>query len=255
MFYDLLFDCLFFVVDYFQYGLSHCIECAFVDDIHIVIYRMPEITETGIGIGTVVDDIYTWNLAEVIYVQMVIGNLGSLFFREEVAEPQTMGGIPYLLHVLARSSLGEPFLVKSGILAAYHVKQDSVTGIVAFHMGHTSPVLGAKAPGVWFMGTFIEVGGTIVLGIKENDVDTDGRCLLLQLAGHFKQYTYTAGTVVYAQNGSLVLLLVTVLVCVWTAVPVAQRRTRLLLSGLYAPMILRDFRMVLSYATRSTFWL
>lgn len=46
----------------------------------------------------------------------------------------------------------------------------------------------------------------------------------MQLAGHFKQYTYTAGTVVYAQNGSLVLLLVTVLVCVWTAVPVGTKK-------------------------------
>src|SRR5699024_10703351 len=98
--YDLLFDCLFLILDDFEQCLSHCVESALVDDVHGVVYRVPEVTEAGVAVRVIVDDVYAGNLPQVVYIHMVVCHFGAFFFGEEVAEAQAVGCVPYLVHVL-----------------------------------------------------------------------------------------------------------------------------------------------------------
>lgn len=177
--YDLLFDCLFLIVDDFEQGLSHCVESALVDDVHGVVYRVPEVTEAGVAVRVIVDDVYAGNLPQVVYIHMVVCHFGAFFFGEEVAEAQAVGCVPYLVHVLTGGSLRELFLVEGGVLSTHHVEQDAVAGIIAVYMGYSSPILRAQAPSVVLVCTLIEVGDAIVFGVKEDDVDAYGWSLLL----------------------------------------------------------------------------
>lgn len=167
------------IVDDFEQGLSHCVESALVDDVHGVVYRVPEVTEAGVAVRVIVDDVYAGNLPQVVYIHMVVCHFGAFFFGEEVAEAQAVGCVPYLVHVLTGGSLRELFLVEGGVLSAHHVEQDAVAGIIAVYMRYSSPILRAQAPSVVLVCTLIEVGDAIVFGVKEDDVDAYGWSLLL----------------------------------------------------------------------------
>lgn len=80
--------------------MSHCIECSLVYDVHIIIVRVPEVTETRVAIGIVVDNVHTGNLEQVVHVYMVIRYFGAFLLGEEAAETEFVRGVPYLLTCL-----------------------------------------------------------------------------------------------------------------------------------------------------------
>lgn len=185
---------------------------------------MPEVPEAAVAVGAVVDDVHAGDARQVVDVDMVVGHLHAVFLGEVAAEAQALGGVPDFLDLRGGGALREAFAVEGGAPSAHHVQQDAVAGVVALHVGHAAPVLRAEAPGVGLVGSLVEGGDAVVLGVEEDDVHADGRGLLLHLPGHLQQDAHAAGTVVGAEDGLFLFLLAALGVGVWAAVPVGAEQ-------------------------------
>ena len=85
---------------------------------------------------------------------------------------------------------------------------------------------------MWLVAAFMPFRSSIVFGIEEDDVDTDGWSLLLNLASDFEQDAYTAGTIVGTINRFFVILFIGIVSAYGRLSQWAQSMTRFLLSGL-----------------------
>ena len=80
-----------------------------------------------------------------------------------------------------------------------------------------------QAPGVGLAGTVVEVGGSVVFGIKEDNVDTDGRGLQLYLTGYLEQHSDAAGSVIGSVDGGVMLLFFS-FIGIGTGIPVCAEQ-------------------------------
>ena len=74
----------------------------------------------------------------------------------------------------------------------------------------------------------------VVFGVHQYDVDTQFRQLLMELAGNFEQYAYTACPVVGAENGCMPFRFIRVGIRPGTAVPMREKHDAFLCFGLVA---------------------
>ena len=88
-------------------------------------------------------------------------------------------------------------------------------------MGVLSPILGAEAPG------FFIIVYAHVLGVNKHDVHTQCGAVGLELTCQLEQYTHTAGAIVGAHDGLLVVGRVRVVVCPGSCVPVSKQQQAL----------------------------
>ena len=68
---------LFFAVDYLHYSLSYCLQCSFINGIHIIFHGVPMLKEISFRI--VRDDIDCRDFRILVDERMVIGNETAFF--------------------------------------------------------------------------------------------------------------------------------------------------------------------------------
>jgi hypothetical protein len=92
---------------------------------------VPGRIKASVALRVVVNNIYARNLAVLVYIHMVVGNLTSVFLDEVIAVTQMVGHFPDFLHGIVCRLLGERFVVECGILSAFlwlykHLKKEQV---------------------------------------------------------------------------------------------------------------------------------
>ena len=155
---------------------------------------------------------------------MVVCHLRTVFFREERTETQPVGCIPDFLDLRRSRALRELLTVESSSPAPYHIKQDAKACIIALHMRHPCPILRTEAPGVGLVFAAVERRDSIIFCIKEHNIHTDGRSLLLHLAGDFEQDSHPACPVVGTEDRLFLFLPAALGVGVRAAVPVGAEQ-------------------------------
>ena len=103
---------------------------------------------------------------------MIVGDGTTLCHGEAAAIAHYCGGLPDFVDDMFGVMFRHDFLIKLCALAADHVEQNTVTGLVAWCMGVSCPVLGTESPGVARVFDGFPLGETVVFGIEADEVDS-----------------------------------------------------------------------------------
>ena len=168
--------------------MAHGVQRLAVDNLDIVVVRMPMFGETLFRLRVVVDDVKARDVPTADNILVVIRYRAPFAVDEILPVSQIARLLPNHIHIAGSITHRSIFLIEYRILSPHHVKQDTETRRIVGDVRILGPKLSAQTPSIRLV-VLDKVRTAIILGIEEKNIHPNIWSLLPQLAGDFQQDT------------------------------------------------------------------
>ena len=182
------------------------------DIVHAIGMSVPIGGEAGFGGRVESNDVDDRDASELMDIIVVVGDIASIVAREDISMTETLSNRPYLVDDLGGATFGIKFDREVCVEAPYHVEEDAETVLRLSPEFTLSPNLTTDAPGVGAIVGGRMVWRTAILGVEEDNVDTDVRGLDVELPSDLHEDSRCRGAIVGAINWGVAERLVGVMV-------------------------------------------
>ena len=204
-----------------------------VDVVHVIPLRMPIFGKSFLSIWIVVDNVYARDPETTDDVLVVVGDGASVGIDEIFSITEITGGAPHHLNDGCRGTDGLVFLEEGRAAPADHVEQDAILRPVVRDVRIACPKLRTEAPGVRFV-VVDKFRRAIILGVKENNVDSNAWILGLELAGDLQKSADAACPVIGPIEGLAVVRRIRIMIRVGATVPMCEEKDAFVPVGIVA---------------------